>query len=654
MQVAATNNHVWCAALSIMLALLLTACGTVTGAKQGNKSSGGWSGAIRGAGAYPEQESVKKTPASLRSEKATAELKAQVYEALARVSRAGAGGKERDAEAALDAAMLGIRQLMEDPEAFDESEVQELYRSVVTAYEHYYGVADTLVTEYGDVFAFRNEAFSTLNRVREPLLEDVMLPELDHVAGAIPLETNRLVEQSIQFLLRSPEKHLYRWISRAGAYFPMIETILQEEGVPDEMKYLAMIESGLNPRARSRVGAGGMWQFMPATGKEYGLQISHWIDERSDPEKATRAAARHLRDLYGTFGDWELAMAAYNCGAGRVGREVKKFEAQAGRKATFWDIYANLPAETRNYVPMFTATALVVSNREAFNLKDVKPGPRYIYDVARVEGMLDLQTAAELSGTDVETLRALNPEIRQWTTPPSNAPYHLRIPHNTRERFKAAYAALPEDRRGGMGPYRVRRGDSLSKIARRYNTSAATLQELNGLRGTTIQEGQTLYVPLLRGEYGGAALASGADRVEYKAAPVRNAAASAVSDRPPLAVAPVVTESSTRVRYRVRRGDNLTEIARKYGVAVRQLRNWNGLSNDHIEVGQTLTIHPGNASQVAHSPRPAKKSFYRVKVGDTLTEIANSYGVSVSDLRRWNSLKNDRILVGSRLAIFTD
>src|SRR5690606_8547032 len=183
----------------------------------------------------------------------------------------------------------------------------------------------------------------------------------------------------IAFLLRSPG-HVSRLRSRADTYFPMIERILAEEGVPDELKYLAMVESALNPRARSHAGAAGMWQFISATGRAYGLRAQSDVDDRLDPERATRAAARHLRDLHERFGDWQLALAGYNCNPARIQREITRAEARLGRRATFCDIYDHIPRETRGYVPMYIATALVLSNPEAFDLPPAEPGPRYVFD----------------------------------------------------------------------------------------------------------------------------------------------------------------------------------------------------------------------------------------------------------------------------------
>ena len=559
-------------------------------------------------------------------------VRAQVYEAMSTMSRAQAAGDVAGVETALDQAMDDMRRLAATPGALDDAEMRELYRSVITAYEQYYGVSDTLRTAYGDIFAFRDEMFSAMNRLREPLLEDVMLPDLQPAAMTIPLHRNRLVEQSIQYLLQAPEKHLYRWMSRSATYFPMIEQVLREEGVPDELKYLALIESGLNPRARSHAGAVGMWQFMSATGRAYGLKIDHWVDERRDPEKATRAAARHLRDLYATFGNWHFALAAYNSGAGRVQRAVRR--AAAGPEATIWDLYPHLPRETRNYIPMYMAAVMVVSSPGAFQVQSVRPGPRYTFDVVSVEGMTDLRAVAEMAGTDVETVRALNPEVLQWTTPPSKTPYRLRLPSGAAPRFRQAYTALPEAQKQTVATHTVRGGDSLSKIARRYATTVAALQEMNGLRGTTIRAGQTLHIPVPYEAYDGAAADDGA--ASRTQTPVVAAAMTV----------PAPATGDTRVRYRVRRGDNLTTIARKYAVDPGDLRAWNDLHTDRIDAGQVLTIYPGGTA-----PTTARAITHKVRRGDNLTTIARKYGVTVADLRTWNDLRTDRLRVGQRLTV---
>ncbi|WP_456425969.1 LysM peptidoglycan-binding domain-containing protein [Rhodocaloribacter sp.] len=571
-------------------------------------------------------------------------LRAEIYDAMSRVSLAQAAGDTEGVETALDEAMNGIRKLAATPEALDDAEMRELYRSVVTAYEQYYGVPDTLQTEYGAIFAFRDAMFSAMNELDEPLLEDVMLPDVRPVAMTIPLHRNRLVEQSIRYLLKEPDKHLHHWLSRSATYFPMIERIFREEGVPDELKYLAMIESGLNPRARSRASAVGMWQFMSATGRAYGLKVDHWVDERRDPEKATRAAARHLRDLYEAFGNWHYVLAAYNSGSGRVRRAMRRAGVTSAKETEVWKIYPYLPRETRNYIPMYMATVMVASDPAAFGVKDVRPGPRYTYDVGSVEGMVDLRTVAEMAGTDVETIRALNPELRQWTTPPANAPYRIRLPRGTRERFAEAYAALPDERKQSVATYTVRRGDTLGKIARRYGTTVAALKDVNGLRGSTIRTGQTLHVPVPYETYAGAT-----DAPAGASPPDRRASATPVveaSMEVPAPAAPPPSTSGTRVRYRVRRGDNLTEIARKYGVTVAALKRWNDLAGSRINAGQTLTIYPGG-----DTPSGTTTTMHRVRRGENLTKIAKKYGVTVADLRRWNGLRGDHLRVGQRLKV---
>ncbi len=582
------------------------------------------------------------------SEQSVLALKADIYDAMARMSRAQADGDTEETEAALEEAMAGLRHLYQAPGGLQDAEGRELYRSVVTAYEQYYGVSDTMTLEYGDIFSYRDEMFAEMNQVREPLLEAVRLPEPGPVLTAIPLQRNHLVEQSIAFLQRSPEKHLYRWISRSAIYFPMFEQILREEGVPDELKYLSMIESALIPKANSHAGAAGLWQFMPATGREYGLHRTHWIDERLDPEKSTRAAAKYLKKLHRQFDDWYLALAAYNSGPGRVARAIRRH----GSGSTFWDIYDDLPRETRNYVPMFIATTMMLTNPQAFNLPRVEPGPRYGYDVAQVEGMLDLRTVADLVGADVETIRALNPEIRQWTTPPTRTSYNLRVPLGRGQQFAQAYASLPPDQKRGQSEYTVRRGDSLGKIARRFGTTVAALQEVNGIRGSLIQTGQLLYVPVRYEGYTGVVNASSSGRVEYDSQPPIRYVSDTPTPRESYA-APVSNTSSTRVRYRVRRGDNLSTIARKYGVTVNDLQVWNDLSGDRIRSGQTLTVYPGRGGTTAARSSGTQRVTYKVRRGDNLSKIARKYGVRIADLRAWNDLSSDRIRSGQRLTIYT-
>lgn len=572
-------------------------------------------------------------------------LRAKIYDAMAEVSTAQAAGDTERMETKLEEAMDGIRQLAKTPAVLDEAEMRELYRSVVTAYEQYYGVSDSMRTEYGAIFAFRGEMFEAMNAVKEPLLEDVMMPAVKAPSMTVPLARNRLVEQTLQYLLKAPDRHLYHWISRSATYFPMIERILKEEGVPDELKYLAMIESGLNPRARSRASAVGMWQFMSATGRAYDLKIDHWVDERRDPEKATRAAARHLRDLYAEFGNWHFVLAAYNSGAGRVRRAMKKAGVTSSRDASIWDLYKYLPRETRNYIPMYMATVMVVSDPSAFGLHSVRPGPRYAYDVVSVEGMTDLRAVARMAGTDVETVRALNPELLQWATPPAYAAYRIRLPLSSADTFTRAYAALPPAQKQGFSAHTVRRGETLGKIARRYDTSVDDLKAVNGLRSTAIRAGQQLRVPIRKENYAGVAAGEGAVRYD-DSRPARTSPTPVVAAalKEPSASASK-SGSSTRVHYRIRRGENLAGIARKYGVTVADIRGWNGLRGDRINAGQTLTLYPTDAP-------PSTPTTYRVRRGDNLSTLARRHGVSVTDLRRWNDLHSDRLRIGQRLKLY--
>lgn len=614
---------------------------------------------------------------------------ARIYRYQSNILSAQAEGNNERAEGLLSLAMTELGVLLPQPEIMERSRFRELYRSIITEYENYYGTtADTLVFQRNPIYQFRADIFAALNEIEEPLSKEEnlpVLPSLGPVETQIPMTMNRLVRSSIAYLKRSPDKHLYRWLSRAETYLPMIERIFEEEGVPDELKYLAMIESGLVPHAKSWARAVGMWQFIAATGRAYDLQINGWVDERRDPEKATRAAARHLRDLYNQYNqDWHIAIAGYNCSPRCIKRGIRRAKAKGIASPTFWDIYPYIPRETRNYVPMFIATSLIASNPEAFgfDLSHVTPGAEYAFDLVPTQGMLSLEQVADLAGTDLTTIKNLNPQLIRGYLPPSKGIYYVRIPQGTSERFMEGYQALPEDARKPVSEYVVRRGDSLGKIGNKFGVSVSALKRANNMRGTLIRVGQRLIVPIP--DYNAQAqplnLADAKPKsVAYGKRIVRPIAvsetvaqqtASTAVASPPVrqanlsstrtaAATPKKASSnaSTRVVYRVRRGDTLSEIAQKYGVSTRQLRSWNAISGSRIRSGQRLYINapaPGVQSNQASSSDSATRTVYKVKRGDTLSEIAERHGVRIADLRSWNNIRGSRIRVGQRLTVYAN
>jgi len=582
---------------------------------------------------------------------------ATLYERTADLLRAEASGNDRRYVEILETLVLDARYLAQAEGAVGQPRFREAYAVVMTEYERYY---DAPALDRGEIYAFREGLFQATESVDGPLLEDVSLPEdLGRHAAIIPMETNRLVESALNYLRRS-QGHTSRIRTRADTYFPMIERILAEEGVPDELKYLAVVESALNPRARSHMAAAGMWQFIQATGAAYQLRVTTDRDDRLDPEQSTRAAARHLRDLHERFGDWHLALAGYNCNPLRVERAVRSAQARLGRRATFWDIYDDIPRETRNYVPMFIATALVMSNPSSFGLPAHEPGPRYVYDEAPVRTGTSLSAVAMAAGTTVDAIRALNPSFRRDRVPdaPSGDLRMVRIPvgayaSNERELDRLAPAGLsttyaartvrygpradiplavsgPETRFASATPTRTQRRED--RPARRYTTP--------------VDEPSPPVV----------AVAERIVEPEPEATTVDDAATEG-----PRAEEPRVEEPRPRRReparpttHRVQRGDHLTAIAGRYGVTVSQLRAWNEITGDQIRPGQRLRISAdaSGARAAASRSRGPSVTTHRVTSGETLIAIARRYGVTVSQIRSWNgSVRGDVIRPGQRLRI---
>ena len=414
------------------------------------------------------------------------------------------------------------------------------------------------------------------------LSTDTLKARLKRLNARTPfnVEYNPSLESVIKNYLKNRRTSMARLMGLSHYYFPMFEEALDKEDIPLEVKYLAIVESALKPKARSRVGATGLWQFMFATGKMYGLDVSSYVDERRDPIKSTDAAAKYLAKLYKIFGDWDLALAAYNSGPGNVSKAIRR----SGGYTNYWNIRPNLPRETAGYLPAFLATMYIFEFAEEHGFKPERPAFQYIEtDTVRVKRMITLDQVAEVTGVKIEELQYLNPSYKLDIIPfVKDENYTLRLP---------LYA---------VGSF----------VANEDKIYAFAKTEL--------------------------------DKREK-----------------PL---PQFFESDTKTRYRVRSGDYLGKIARKYGVRVSQIKRWNGLRSNNLKVGQRLTIYPrnpGGAKTVSKAKTSAKtvvntagKKTYKVTSGDSLWSIAQKFsGVSVQNIKDWNNISSNKLKIGMTLVV---
>ncbi len=401
--------------------------------------------------------------------------------------------------------------------------------------------------------------FSDFNPPQEDLqqLDANVDGELQERPYQIPMILNDSVENHMEYFKTRGHDIFQKWLDRSARYIPTMREIFREKNLPEDLVYVAMIESGFNPYAVSWARAVGPWQFMPHTGKLYGLRIDWWVDERKDPVKATYAAAEHLKDLHNLFGSWPLALASYNAGAGKVQRAVLRT-----RSEDFWDLKASryIRRETKNYIPKFMAATIIAKNPEAygFQLQAVEP---FVYDEVVIAESTDLRLIARCAGTTFETVKELNPELKRWSTPPDVPRYILRIPKGSRETFQTAYAALPADQKIRWERHQVVKGETLAGIAQTYNTTPEAIRDVNGIKKNRVAPGQQLLVPVD---------ALGKDQALTELAPEQ-------------------LGKKQQILYRVRRGDNLAKIARKHDVSVADIREWNnGIRT--IRAGQKIRL----------------------------------------------------------------
>lgn len=393
----------------------------------------------------------------------------------------------------------------------------------------------------------------------EELIEEAAETGTDEVRWDLTVTSNERVDYWIDFLKGRNYDKTRLWLERSGRYAPMIREQLRSRGMPEDLIYLALIESGFSPRAYSRAHASGIWQFIEETGRRYGLRVTSYLDERRDPIKSTTAALDYLQELYKRFGSWYLAAAAYNTGENRVDRILReRVGGRRGDDALFWRIAPYLPRETRDYVPLMLAAGHIAKEPEKYGFRDLEYHLPLDFEMISVPGGTSLRAVANAAEVSLSEMRDLNPQLLHSITPPGGD-WQLRLPRGRSQVYAQNFDRVLAEERLAHLEHRVRRGETLSHIANRYGTTVSALREANaGIRPNRLLVGQRIRVPA---------------RVQ--------AAASA----------PAVSRAPGWTRYRVRRGDSLWSISRLYGVSVRELQAWNGMGRrSKIMVGQSLRI----------------------------------------------------------------
>ncbi len=510
----------------------------------------------------------------------------------------------------------------------------------------------------------------------EKVAEEPAAAEAEPVTSDFPLVVNPDVNRFLKAFTRPGElqRRIQRGLERGGRFLDTIRERFASAGLPKDLAYLPIIESGFSTTARSRAGAHGMWQFIASTARRYGLHVGTLLDERRDPYLSTEAAVAHLADLYAEFDDWYLALAAYNSGAGNVRRAIRRAHSN-----DFWRIKRYLPRETRNYVPAFIASVMVAKNPSRYGF-DPDPADPLAFDEIQVPDALDLQVLAQGLGVPAAELRELNPAIRYDLTPAGHTTT-VRVPRGLGQKATEQLQSIPRAKWAPRFLHVVRRGESLYTIARRYGSSVSAILQANHLRRSLIRPGQHLIVPrgIRRAGRHHAVRADGPSYVVRAGDTLWDIARSAGVSVRSLATANGLSTRST-IRpgerlvlpggrtsaaprrqhssrssgnsYRVRRGDSLYDIAQRFGVSVNELKHTNGLRRNLIHPGQTLRI-PESEHTVASTTRTGSDAgkTYRVRSGDTLFDIAQRFGVPVRDLKRANGLRGNLIHPGQRLTI---
>ncbi|MBP6041049.1 MAG: LysM peptidoglycan-binding domain-containing protein [Flavobacterium sp.] len=516
-----------------------------------------------------------------------------------------------------------------------------------------------------DIYNNLTEDIQTINideKVDYELSTELLKARLQEMDEKSPfhIEYNQGLENIIKSFLKNRKRSFERLMAVSEYYFPLFEEAFDKQNVPLEIKYLAVVESALNPKAVSRVGATGLWQFMYQTGKQYGLKIDSYVDERSDPLKASEAAAQYMKNMYAIFGDWDLVLASYNSGPGNVAKAIRR----SGGQQNYWNIRKNLPKETQGYLPAFLATMYIYEYHKEHGIVPEKaPIKHFATDTVMIKRQMSFKQISELIDIPVAQLQVLNPSYRLNIVPAYKDQTHfLRLPQdkmavftsneskiyayvekeaNLREKpFQIVRPIVSQDSvntfqklaQAKVRYYRVKRNDNLSTIAQKYDVTVADLKRWNNIRGNKVAYGKNLKINGLEADQNPTAIA----KVELDKKEIQKDSAA------------VATASF----YVVQKGDNLSAIAKKFNVTVAEIQEWNKLINNNLQLGASLQVVKNPINKEAISESVERKDIaYSVQKGDNLGGIAKKFGATIEELKQWNNLKTNAIAIGNSLIV---